>query len=103
MIDSFDPNLISTVAEHGSTEVGYDLPLKPVKEPWLRYAAQRDFEWVYLEQRYASPTVVKLAHGFGLKVCLYGIDDPAALERFRPSWPDAVITDTAGWWHDISW
>ena len=98
VIDSFNPELIATIAKHSELEVGYDLPIKPVREAWLDYAQRAGFDWVYVDRQHATTEAIEAAHRHGLRICVYGINDADALAPLRGAGPDAIITDVAGWW-----
>jgi glycerophosphoryl diester phosphodiesterase len=103
IVDSFDREMLTTVAEFGKAPVGYDLPQKPVQTEWLDYAAQQGFDWVYVRKEHAIAASIDAAHARGLRVMVYPVERADDLSRFGPSRPplgpsrpDGFITPSAG-------
>ncbi len=93
IVDSFSRTMLRSILTHGGWDTGYDLPLKPVRSEWLRYAADAGFRWVYVHVRFASSELVRQARSMGLRTMIYGVESPEQMELFGATRPDGVITD----------
>ncbi len=98
LVDSFSRTTLRSLLTHGGWETGYDLPQKPVREQWLRYAAEAGFHWIYVHARFGSGELVRRARALGLRTMVYGLREPQELDAYGAQRPDGVITD-----HPLRW
>jgi glycerophosphoryl diester phosphodiesterase/arylsulfatase A-like enzyme len=98
IVDSFSRTILSTIVAMSDLSVGYDLPQNPVKEEWLEYAADARFSWIYVHENFANAQLVEKAHGVGLKVMVYTVNQVSNMKKFEGGMPDGIITDRMVIW-----
>jgi glycerophosphoryl diester phosphodiesterase len=68
---------------------------RPVEQAWLDDQARNGMDWIYVHFSQATPELIRYAHGQGLRVLVYTVNDPREVAHLRTERPDAVITDRA--------
>jgi glycerophosphoryl diester phosphodiesterase len=95
VMDSFSPFIASSLERHCQCPVGVDAPNRPLDSRWVDGVALEGLDWIYVDHRQASAELIRYAHGRGLRVAVFTVNDLREIEKLRGEWPDAVITDRA--------
>ncbi|MGD8861305.1 MAG: sulfatase-like hydrolase/transferase [Myxococcales bacterium] len=98
IVDSFAHRELATVAAFSDIPVGYDFPQQPAKPEWLDFSVRSGFSWIYLRHDLITPELVRAAHGRGLRVMAYTVNDPSEIAQLMQERPDGIITDMRGVW-----
>jgi glycerophosphoryl diester phosphodiesterase len=102
VLDSSSHTILATLEEFSHWPLGYDLPRKNVDPAWLDFAAERSFDWVYVDGSFITADAIRRAHQLGLKVMMLDVHDPALLGAIGAELPDGIRTDTAEPWQTQS-
>jgi glycerophosphoryl diester phosphodiesterase/membrane-anchored protein YejM (alkaline phosphatase superfamily) len=95
IMDSFSPFIASSLDRHCDCPVGLDAPNRELDSRWVDSVALEGLDWIYVDHRQASAELIRYAHGRGLRVAVFTVNDLREIEKLRGEWPDAVITDRA--------
>ncbi len=87
MVDSFNREMIRSVAAHSDVETAYDLPQRPVQMEWLDFAASAEFDWVFIRKDFATPEAAAAARSRGVRVMAYTVNETALTHV------DGIISD----------
>ena len=96
IIDSFDEYLAVSIKHQCQCEVALDMPYrKEVTDADLAHVLSLGLDWVYVEQTAVNAGLVRRAHGAGIKVMAYTVNERAVIETWRSAGalPDGIITD----------
>lgn len=75
-------------------EVGWLTPPEtPVDERAVEAALIHELDFISVRHDLVPPALVSKAREMGVRVFVYGVNDPAELEKFGSAMPDGIITD----------
>lgn len=95
IMDSYSPLIAASLEQHCECPVGLDAPPRELDSRWVDEAAASGMEWIYVDHRQASPELIRYAHGRGLRVLVFTVNDVRQIARLKDELPDAIITDRA--------
>ena len=95
IMDSYSPFVAASLGQHCGCAVGIDAPPRQLDSAWVDDAAVTGMDWIYVDHRQASPELIRYAHGRGLRVLIFTVNDVREIAHLAPEWPDAIITDRA--------
>ncbi len=95
IMDSFSPLVAASLKQHCGCAVGIDAPPRQLDSAWVDEAAVTGMDWIYVDHRQASSELIRYAHGRGLRVLVFTVNDVREIAHVAPEWPDAIITDRA--------
>jgi glycerophosphoryl diester phosphodiesterase len=97
VMDSLSPFIAASLEQHCRCPVGIDAPAdRPIDERFIDNAALTGLDWIYADYRQASAELIRYAHGRGLRVLLYTVNNTSDLARLGDELPDAIVTERAG-------
>jgi glycerophosphoryl diester phosphodiesterase len=97
VMDSFSPIIAASLKHYCRCPVGVDAPFgRAVEQRWIDDQARNGMDWIYVTFKQATPELVRYAHAQGLRVLVYTANDPVEIGHLRTEWPDAFMTDRAG-------
>lgn len=104
ILDSFDEYMAASIRQQCGCEAGLDTPYqRPLTDQDLAHVRSLGLDWIYVEHTVVNADLVRRAHGAGLKVMAYTVNDRTIIETWRRDGglPDGIITDhvalAAGW------
>ncbi|MGB0721804.1 MAG: glycerophosphodiester phosphodiesterase family protein [Gammaproteobacteria bacterium] len=101
IVDSFDPTLAMSAGQYCDCAIAFDTPYrKPVHEAQMPTYSGLGGAWLYVHHSVIDAELVEQAHGHGLKVMAYTINDITELDAMG-TLPDGVITDSAALAHAL--
>ncbi|MGZ5472367.1 MAG: sulfatase-like hydrolase/transferase [Thermoanaerobaculia bacterium] len=95
IMDSFSSFVAASLKQHCGCAVGIDAPPRQLDSAWVDDAAITGMDWIYVDHRQASPELIRYAHGRGLRVLVFTVNEVREIAHLAPEWPDAIITDRA--------
>lgn len=95
VMDSYSPLVAASLKQHCGCPVGIDAPPRELDSAWVDDAALAGNDWIYVDHRQVSAELIRYAHGRGLRVLVFTVNDARQLARLGDELPDAIITDHA--------
>lgn len=104
IVDSFDEYLAASMKRQCRCEVGLDTAYRErPTDGDLAQVRSLGLDWIYVEHSVVDADLVRRAHGAGLKIMAYTVNERAIVDAWRRdgALPDGIITDHAdladGW------